>query len=72
METQSHSAVIEANPYPGTIVQKLECVGHVQKRCGSRLRSIKNCKDKVTVDGKSVLALQKLTSVLVNYRTAMV
>ena len=33
--SKSHSAVIEANPYTGTIVQKLECVGHVQKRCGS-------------------------------------
>ena len=40
-ESESHSAVIETKPYPGTIVQNLECVGHVQKRCGSRLRSIK-------------------------------
>ena len=63
-DSKSHSGVIKANPYPGTIVQKLECVGDVQKRCGSRLRSIKKiCKDKVTVDGKSVLALQKLTQV---------
>ena len=65
-DSKSHSAVIEANPYLGTIVQKLECVGHVEKRCGSRLRSIKKCKDKVNVDGKSVLALQKLTNQCIN------
>ena len=29
------------NVYPDVQVEKLECVGHVQKRVGSRLRSLK-------------------------------
>ena len=27
--------------YPGIEVQKLECVGHIQKRVGTRLRNLK-------------------------------
>ena len=27
--------------YPGVTVKKLECVGHVQKRVGARLRNLK-------------------------------
>ena len=32
------------NTYPGITVQKLECVGHAQKRVGCRLRNLKNKK----------------------------
>ena len=31
-DTKSYSEVIKKGPYPGKVVQKLECVGHVQKR----------------------------------------
>ena len=34
--------VIDANPYPGFLIKKAECVGHVQKRIGTRLRKFKN------------------------------
>ena len=33
--------VIDANPYPGFLIKKAECVGHVQKRIGTRLRKFK-------------------------------
>ena len=35
-DTKSHH-VGGANPYPGKIVKKLECIGHVQKRVVNRL-----------------------------------
>ena len=30
--------VHESNPYPGKPVEKLECVGHIQKRVGDSQR----------------------------------
>ena len=66
-DTKSHSEVVAADPYPGTPVKKLECVGHVQKRCGTRLRNLKKlCKDKIIFDGKEVAVLQKLTHKCIN------
>ena len=29
------------NTYPGIQVRKLECIGHIQKRVGNRLRKLK-------------------------------
>ena len=40
-DSKSYASVVNADQYPGTIINKLECVGHVQKRCGSRLRNFK-------------------------------
>ena len=40
-DCKSYQSVVAADPYPGTVIQKLEYVGHVQKRCGTRLRSLK-------------------------------
>ena len=37
-DTKSFRNVIDANPYPGFLIKKAECVGHVQKRVGTRLR----------------------------------
>ena len=45
-----HPIVVNANQYP---VVKAECVGHVQKRVGTRLRQIKTtCKDTMPSSGK--------------------
>lgn len=38
-DSKSHAAVIDT--YPGIKVKKLQCVGHVQKRVGSRLMKLK-------------------------------
>ena len=61
-DTKSHHDVVVADPYPGTIFKKLECIGHVQKRVGSRLRklkaSYKGTKDNKKEDDK---AMAKLT-----------
>ena len=42
-DTNSFKKVIDSNPYgnSNTVVEKIECVGHVQKRMGSRLRNLK-------------------------------
>ena len=39
------------NTYPGITVQKLECVGHAQKRVGCRLRNLK--KQEKDISGKA-------------------
>ena len=36
-DTKSFLEVVKINPYNGTAVNKLECIGHIQKRVGSRL-----------------------------------
>ena len=42
-DSAAYKKVCEAQPYgPDVKIEKLECVGHVQKRCGSRLRRMKN------------------------------
>ena len=33
--------ITKLNPYPRYKIEKGECIGHVQKRVGTRLRSIK-------------------------------
>ena len=37
-DTSSFAKVCQLQPYGDTIIEKLECVGHVQKRVGTRLR----------------------------------
>ena len=41
MTTKSFQNVVKSNPYPGIVITKFECVGHVQKRVGKRLRDLK-------------------------------
>ena len=36
-DTKAHQSVVNAMPYGDVETQKLECIGHVQKRLGSRL-----------------------------------
>ena len=36
-DSSSFSKVVDSNPYPGTKVNKLECVGHIQKRVDANL-----------------------------------
>ena len=43
----SKTGIIKAAPYGKTEVTKKECVGHVQKRIGTRLRACKKNMDSV-------------------------
>ena len=40
-DSSSFLRVSEAKPYPNVAIEKLECVGHFQKRLGGRLRKLK-------------------------------
>ena len=40
-DSKAYSSVLKANPYPGVSVSKGECIGHIQKRAGSRLCRLK-------------------------------
>ena len=49
------------------IINKLECVGHIQKRLGCRLRTLQQtCKGKKLSDGKGISGKGKLTDRAVN------
>ena len=61
-DTNSFKKVFDSKPYGDVTVQKLECVGHVQKRMGKRLRDLKkNAKGRTLADGKSVGGRGRLT-----------
>lgn len=40
-DTKTFKNLLNMNPYEDLIVTKKECVGHVQKSMGSRLREVK-------------------------------
>ncbi|GFY14896.1 uncharacterized protein TNCV_234461 [Trichonephila clavipes] len=55
-------AVLESKPYKDVIIEKLECVGHVEKRMGTRLRALKlKLKSKKLEDKKSLGGRNRLT-----------
>uniref|UniRef100_A0A6P7GDN8 Uncharacterized protein LOC114336144 n=1 Tax=Diabrotica virgifera virgifera TaxID=50390 RepID=A0A6P7GDN8_DIAVI len=56
-DSKTYSGVLESKPYGNDfVVNKKECVGHVQKRMGTRLRDLlkKTVVDTVTVTGKKI------------------
>ena len=58
----SFKKVCEAQPYGDIEVNKLECVGHVQKRVGSRLRKLRTqYKSQKLSDGKGISGAGRLT-----------
>ena len=40
-DSKSYSDVVAHDPYHGKEVMNLECVGHIQKRLGAKLRKLK-------------------------------
>ncbi|GFS66943.1 uncharacterized protein TNCV_4561921 [Trichonephila clavipes] len=58
-------------PYGDNIeIEKIECVGHVQKRMGSRLRKLKSSLGKKKLsDGKTIGEKGRLTDVVINRLT---
>ena len=69
-DTNSFKRVQEAKPYGEIEIQKIECVGHVQKRMGKRLRDLKkNSKGKILADGKTIGGMNRLTDKEINKMT---
>ena len=61
-DSKSHKLIVEQAVYEEVEVTKLECVGHVQKRLGSRLRSLKKRLGQIRLeDGKSIGGSGRLT-----------
>ncbi|GFU43978.1 uncharacterized protein TNCV_1878541 [Trichonephila clavipes] len=73
MEIQRHIclSLVEKKPYGDSIeIEKIECVGHVQKRMGSRLRKLKSSIGKKKLsDGKTIGGKGRLTDVVINRLT---
>ena len=67
-DTEAFKKVVDAKPYgPNVQIQKLECIGHIQKRLGSRLRSLRSqWKGKRFEDGKGISGRGRLTDVAIN------
>ena len=54
-DTKSFDQICKSDPYPGHTTTKGECVIHVQKRVGSRLRDFKSqYKGKKLLDSKGI------------------
>lgn len=63
-DSASFKKVLDSKPYGEDVnIEKLECVGHVQKRCGTRLRRlVQENKGKKLNDGKSIGGIGRLTA----------
>lgn len=61
-DSKGFQSVVEDQPYGMCELDKLECLGHVQKRMGSRLRSLcKRMRGKKLSDGKILRGTGRLT-----------
>ena len=61
-DSSSFKTVSESKPYEDVDIEKLECVGHIQKRVGTRLRNLrKDYKGKKLSDSKGISGAGRLT-----------
>lgn len=67
-DSKGFTAVQEMKPYgPDCIISKLECLGHIQKRMGSRLRKLKNENKHVKlIDGKGLGGKNRLSNAVID------
>ena len=65
-DSKTHISILTADPYPGIKVEKLECIGHMQKRVGSRLRKLRSTHKAPLNDGKGITGQGPLTEKLMN------
>lgn len=59
-DSRAYKAVVESKPYGSTDIEKIECIGHMQKRMGTRLRALRNSKPTLE-DGKPLIGKHRLT-----------
>ena len=65
-DSKAYLDIVKNDPYPGTAVEKLECVGHIQKRVGNRLRNLRNTMKAPLADGKTLRGRVTLTDKIIN------
>ena len=67
-DAKTYSAVVNSKPYADIEVEKKECVGHVRKRMGTRLRKIRK-DNKLT--GKGKLTMKLIDELTIYYGNAI-
>ena len=67
-DTSSFNDVVNSKPYgDDVVIDKKECIGHVQKRMGTRLRTLRQSKKGMTLDdGKKMMGKGSLTDKSIN------
>ena len=67
-DSKTHSMLLQRQPYgKDHLVEKMDCVGHVQKRMGTALRNLKvQCRGKKLADGKTIGGAGRLTDKVIN------
>ena len=65
-DSKAYLDIVKNDPYPGTAVEKLECVGHIQKRVSNRLRNLRNTMKAPLADGKTLRGRVTLTDKIIN------
>ena len=70
-DTKSFKGLVELNPYSDVIVEKRECVGHVEKRMGTRLRNAKKQNKGIGGKGKGKLTDKVIKDLTIYYGLAI-
>lgn len=70
-DTKTFKAILDMNPYKDLIVKKKECVGHVQKRMGTRLRAVKKQTKGLGGKGAGKLTDKKISDLTMYYGLAI-
>ena len=67
-DSKTHSMLLQIQPYgEDHVVEKMDCVGHVQKRMGTALRNLKSqYRGQKLADGKTIGGTGRLTDKVIN------
>ena len=69
-DSKSFLVILKLDIYPQKQVEKLQCVGKIQKQLGNRLRKLQSTKKGPLSDGKTSGGKGHLTDkMIINYRT---
>ena len=76
-DSKGYKKVCDLDPYDGVAISKEECIGHVQKRVGNRLRELKRqhkgmkLSDGIGLSGKGRLTDRQMERLQTNYGNAV-
>lgn len=70
-DTKTFKAIQDLHPYDDLVVKKKECVGHVQKRMGTRLRAVKKNTKGLGGKGSGKLTDQIISDLTIYYGLAI-
>lgn len=65
-DSKAYVDIVKNYPCPGTIVEKLKCIGHIQKRVGNRLCNLRNTIKATLEGGKTLRERACLTDKTIN------